>query len=97
LLPGNQSCLTYSTSVKKPSSSPALQGLERQFTRVLSAHGAAVALAARQTAKLKSLEEETKGKGGRAAAVQVDVTDTASIGKALAFAPRNDLSGAAPP
>jgi len=75
----------------------ASQGLGRQFARVLSAHGAAVVLAARQTAKLKSLEEEIKGKGGRAAAVQMDVTDTASIGKALAFAPRNDVSGAAPP
>ena len=61
----------------------ASQGLGRQFARVLSAHGAAVVLAARQTAKLKSLEEEIKGKGGRAAAVQMDVTDTASIGKAL--------------
>ena len=61
----------------------ASQGLGRQFARVLSAHGTAVVLAARQTAKLKSLEEEIKGKGGRAAAVQMDVTDTASIGKAL--------------
>jgi NAD(P)-dependent dehydrogenase (short-subunit alcohol dehydrogenase family) len=61
----------------------ASQGLGRQFARVLSAHGAAVVLAARQTAKLKSLEEEIKGKGGRAAAVKMDVTDTASIGKAL--------------
>jgi NAD(P)-dependent dehydrogenase (short-subunit alcohol dehydrogenase family) len=61
----------------------ASQGLGRQFARVLSAHGAAVVLAARQTAKLKSLEEELKGKGGRAAAVQMDVTDIASIGKAL--------------
>ena len=61
----------------------ASQGLGRQFARVLSAHGAAVVLAARQTAKLKSLEEEIKGKGGRAAAIQMDVTDTASIGKAL--------------
>lgn len=61
----------------------ASQGLGRQFARVLSANGAAVVLAARQTAKLKSLEEEIKGKGGRAAAVQMDVTDTASIGKAL--------------
>jgi NAD(P)-dependent dehydrogenase (short-subunit alcohol dehydrogenase family) len=61
----------------------ASQGLGRQFARVLSAHGAAVVLAARQTAKLKSLEEEIKGKGGRAAAVPMDVTDTASIGKAL--------------
>jgi short-subunit dehydrogenase len=36
----------------------ASQGLGRQFARVLSTHGAAVALAARQTAKLQSLEEE---------------------------------------
>ena len=61
----------------------ASQGLGRQFARVLSAHGAAVVLAARQTAKLKSLEEEIKGKGGRATAVQMDVTDIGSIGKAL--------------
>ena len=61
----------------------ASQGLGRQFARVLSAHGAAVVLAARQTAKLKSLEEEIKGKGGRAAAVAMDVTDTASIAKAI--------------
>ena len=44
----------------------ASQGLGRQFARVLAAHGAAVALAARQTDKLKSLEEEIRGKGGRA-------------------------------
>ncbi len=61
----------------------ASQGLGRQFARVLSAHGAAVVLAARQTGKLKSLEEEIRGKGGRASAVQMDVTDIASIGKAL--------------
>src|SRR3982074_588323 len=61
----------------------ASQGLGRQFARVLSAHGAAVVLAARQTAKLKSLEDEIRGKGGRAAAVQMDITDTASIGKAI--------------
>jgi NAD(P)-dependent dehydrogenase (short-subunit alcohol dehydrogenase family) len=61
----------------------ASQGLGRQFARVLSAHGAAVALAARQTAKLKSLEDEIRGKGGRAIAVQMDVTDIASIGRAI--------------
>src|SRR5690349_7515959 len=61
----------------------ASQGLGRQFARVLSAHGAAVALAARQTGKLKALEAEIRGNGGRAAAVEMDVTDTASIGKAL--------------
>ncbi len=61
----------------------ASQGLGRQFARTLAAHGAAVALAARQTAKLKSLEQEIVAKGGRAAAVQLDVTDTASIARAV--------------
>jgi NAD(P)-dependent dehydrogenase (short-subunit alcohol dehydrogenase family) len=61
----------------------ASQGLGRQFARVLAAHGAAVALAARQTDKLKNLEQEIRGNGGRAAAVALDVTDTASIAKAV--------------
>ena len=61
----------------------ASQGLGRQFARVLAGNGAAVVLAARQVAKLKSLEEEIRGKGGRAAAVQMDVTDAASITKAI--------------
>jgi 3-oxoacyl-[acyl-carrier protein] reductase len=61
----------------------ASQGLGRQFARVLAAHGAAVVLAARQTAKLKALEAEIRGRGGRAAAVQLDVTDTASIARAV--------------
>lgn len=61
----------------------ASQGLGRQFARVLSAHGAAVALAARQTGKLKSLEEEIRAKGGRAVAVEMDVTSNASIAAAF--------------
>ncbi|MGX1103927.1 MULTISPECIES: SDR family NAD(P)-dependent oxidoreductase [Bradyrhizobium] len=61
----------------------ASQGLGRQFARVLAAHGAAVVLAARQVAKLKSLEEEIKAKGGRAAAVQMDVAEISGIAKAL--------------
>jgi NAD(P)-dependent dehydrogenase (short-subunit alcohol dehydrogenase family) len=61
----------------------ASQGLGRQFARVLSAHGASVALAARQTGKLRSLEEEIKVKGGRAVAVEMDVTRHASIVAAL--------------
>ena len=61
----------------------ASQGLGRQFARVLAAHGAAVALAARQTDKLKNLEQEIRGNGSRAAAVALDVTDTASIAKAV--------------
>src|SRR6516165_4957352 len=66
----------------------ASQGLGRQFARVLASHGAAVVLAARQAGKLKALEEEIKGKGGRAAAVALDVTETASIPKALDAAER---------
>jgi 3-oxoacyl-[acyl-carrier protein] reductase len=61
----------------------ASQGLGRQFARVLSAHGAAVALAARQTEKLRALEAEITAKGGRATAVAMDVTDTGSISNAL--------------
>src|SRR5580658_8571807 len=61
----------------------ASQGLGRQFARVLSARGAAVALAARQTAKLKNLEDEIRARGGRAVAVEMDVTDIASITKAI--------------
>lgn len=61
----------------------ASQGLGRQFARLLSARGAAVVLAARQTGKLKALEQEIRDRGGRAAVVQLDVTDTASIGKAV--------------
>jgi 3-oxoacyl-[acyl-carrier protein] reductase len=61
----------------------ASQGLGRQFARVLAAHGAAVVLAARQTAKLQSLEEEIRGKGGRAAAVRMDVTELGSIAGAV--------------
>ena len=61
----------------------ASQGLGRQFARVLSGHGAAVVLAARQTAKLESLEAEIRGKGGRAVAVQLDVTEIGSIATAL--------------
>jgi NAD(P)-dependent dehydrogenase (short-subunit alcohol dehydrogenase family) len=61
----------------------ASQGLGRQFARVLSAHGAAVVLAARQTAKLNSLEEEIRSRGGRAVAVRIDVSEISSIGKAV--------------
>src|ERR1700738_609248 len=61
----------------------ASQGLGREFARVLSAHGAAVVLAARQTAKLQRLEEQIQAKPSRAAAVQTDVADMASIGKAI--------------
>ncbi|WP_047309143.1 glucose 1-dehydrogenase [Rhodopseudomonas palustris] len=61
----------------------ASQGLGRQFARVLAARGAAVALAARQTDKLQSLEQEIRDSGGRAVAVRMDVTDLGSMASAL--------------
>ena len=61
----------------------ASRGLGRQFARLLSGHGAAVALAARQAAKLNDLEAEIRAKGGRAAAVEMDVTDLASVAAAI--------------
>lgn len=61
----------------------ASQGLGRRFATVLAARGAAVALAARQTAKLQSLADDITATGGRAAAVAMDVTDTATIAAAF--------------
>jgi 3-oxoacyl-[acyl-carrier protein] reductase len=61
----------------------ASQGLGRRFAKVLAAHGAAVALAARQAAKLQSLAQEIADDGGRAVAVAMDVTDTSAIAAAI--------------
>ncbi|HWW48174.1 MAG TPA: SDR family NAD(P)-dependent oxidoreductase [Xanthobacteraceae bacterium] len=61
----------------------ASQGLGRQFARLLAGRGASVVLAARQIGKLQALEAEICEAGGRAVAVQMDVTDTASIAAAL--------------
>ena len=61
----------------------ASQGLGRHFARLLASHGAAVILAARQTDKLENLAGDIKSKGGRAAAVRMDVTDGASIVQAF--------------
>ncbi len=61
----------------------ASQGLGRNFARTLAARGAAVALAARQLGKLQALEQEIVAAGGRALAVEMDVTDAASRTAAL--------------
>lgn len=74
---------TFDVSTETVLVTGASQGLGRQFARVLAANGAAVVLAARQTNKLKSLEDEIRARGGRAAAVALDVTDTASISGAV--------------
>ena len=62
----------------------ASQGLGRRFATVLAEHGAAVALAARQSDKLRELEREIAAGGGRIARVTLDVTDQTSIEGAIA-------------
>ena len=62
----------------------ASQGLGRRFAEVLAAHGAAVALAARQTDKLAALAGDIQARGGRAFTVPLDVTDCAAIETAVA-------------
>jgi NAD(P)-dependent dehydrogenase (short-subunit alcohol dehydrogenase family) len=62
----------------------ASQGLGRRFATVLAEHGAAVGVAARQVDKLIELEREIAGRGGRVGSVALDVTDRASIERAVA-------------
>ena len=62
----------------------ASQGLGRRFATVLAGRGAAVGLAARQLDRLRELECEIAAEGGRVASVALDVTDRASIERAVA-------------
>ncbi len=61
-------------------------GLGSGFARVLAAHGARVALAARRRDALDALAAEIAAAGGTAAAVSMDVTDARSIADGLAQA-----------
>jgi 3-oxoacyl-[acyl-carrier protein] reductase len=61
----------------------ASSGLGVQFARALSDNGAAVALVARRADRLKSLQNEIEGKGGRAVAIEADVTDPAAAIRAF--------------
>ena len=56
----------------------ASSGLGVQFAKALADNGAAVALVARRADRLKSLKDEIEGKGGRAVAIEADVTDHGS-------------------
>lgn len=58
-------------------------GLGRHFARVLAEAGAAVALAARRVDVLREGVAEIGAAGGRAAAVNCDVTDAASVRAAV--------------
>lgn len=61
----------------------ASQGLGARFAETLAASGAAVAVAARQVAKLEDLAERIGAAGGKAHAVAMDVTDPASVAAAI--------------
>jgi NAD(P)-dependent dehydrogenase (short-subunit alcohol dehydrogenase family) len=64
----------------------ASSGLGAQFAKTLAKAGAAVVLASRRVDKLKDLCSEIEAEGGDAHAVQLDVTNTASIKAAVAHA-----------
>jgi 3-oxoacyl-[acyl-carrier protein] reductase len=61
----------------------ASSGLGVQFARALADNGAAVALVARRAERLKALKDEIDSKGGRALAIEADVTDRAAMAKAF--------------
>ena len=64
----------------------ASSGLGRRFAATLAASGAAVAVAARRADRLDELVAEITGRGGRAVAIALDVTDADSITAAVAGA-----------
>ncbi len=64
----------------------ASSGLGWRFAQVLAQSGARVALAARRVDKLRELQREIEQAGGTATAVQMDVTDVASVRAAVAEA-----------
>ena len=61
----------------------ASSGLGAHFARVLAGAGAGVALAARRLDRLRQLESDIRAAGGKAWAVELDVTDQASVTRAF--------------
>ena len=61
----------------------ASSGLGVQFARALAENGAAIALVARRADRLKALKDEIEGKGGKAIAIDADVTDRAAMTRAF--------------
>jgi NAD(P)-dependent dehydrogenase (short-subunit alcohol dehydrogenase family) len=61
----------------------ASSGLGVQFAKALADNGAVVVLVARRADRLKALKDEIEGKGGKALAVEADVTDQAGVGRAF--------------
>lgn len=61
----------------------ASSGLGRQFARALADNGAAVALVARRAERLAELQKAIESAGGRAVAIEADVTDRAAMTRAF--------------
>jgi len=61
----------------------ASSGLGKQFARALADNGAAVALVARRADRLLDLQEAIEAAGGRAIAIEADVTDRAAMTRAF--------------
>src|SRR5512139_3434092 len=57
----------------------ASSGLGQQFARALADNGAAVALVARRADRLLDLQQEIELAGGKAMAIEADVTDRAAM------------------
>lgn len=66
----------------------ASSGLGAHFARLLAGEGAAVALAARRAERIDALAAELRGSGAAAIAVAMDVTDPASVQRAIEQAER---------
>lgn len=66
----------------------ASSGLGAHFARLLAGEGAAVALAARRAERIDALAAELRGSGATAIAVAMDVTDPASVQRAVEQAER---------
>ena len=61
----------------------ASSGLGAQFAKALADNGASVVLVARRADRLAALKDEIDADGGRALAVEADVTDRAAMGAAF--------------
>ncbi len=61
----------------------ASSGLGIQFAKALAENGASVALVARRADRLVAIKAEIEGKGGKAMAIEADVTDQAAMGRAF--------------
>lgn len=67
-------------------------GLGARFAQVLAANGASVVLVARRKERIAALQQKIEAAGGRAIAVEADVTDRAAM--ARAFDAAEDALGA---